>query len=41
MREMTEQILRGTLEGTELLDQSKAAYKVRRLAFRTIQTYRR
>ena len=40
-RELTEQFLRGTLEGMKLLDQYEAACKVRRLASRTIQTYRR
>ncbi len=39
--ELTEQFLRGTLEGMKLLDQYEAACKVRRLASRTIQTYRR
>jgi site-specific recombinase XerD len=40
-RELTEQFLRGALEGMKLLDQYEAACKFRRLASRTIQTYRR
>lgn len=41
LRELTEQFLRGTLDGMKLLDQYEAACKVRRLAPRTIQTCRR
>src|SRR5271165_1221340 len=40
-RELTEQFLRGRLEGMKLLDQYEAACKVRRLVSRTIQTHRR
>ena len=40
-RELTEHFLRGTLETMKLLDQYEAACKVRRLAPRTVQTYRR
>jgi hypothetical protein len=38
---LTEPFLRRTLEGMKLLDQYEAACKVRRLASRTTQTYRR
>jgi len=38
---LTQQFLRGKLSDMKLLDQYEAAYKVRRLAPRTIQTYRR
>jgi hypothetical protein len=37
LRELTEQLLRGALDGMKLLDQYEAACKVRRLAPRTIQ----
>jgi len=40
-RELNEYFLHGTLDGMKLLDQYEAACKVRRLAPRTIQTYRR
>jgi hypothetical protein len=40
-RELTGQFLRGKLGSMKLLDQYEAACKVRRLAPRTIQTYRR
>jgi hypothetical protein len=38
---VTDQILRGTLEGMKLLDHDEADCQVRRSARRTIQTYRR
>jgi hypothetical protein len=38
---LTEHFLRGALGDMKLLDQYAAAYKVRRLSSRTIQTYRR
>jgi len=41
LRELTQQFLRDRLKGMKLLEQYEAACKVRRLAPRTIQTYRR
>jgi hypothetical protein len=41
VRELTEQFLRGRVQGTNLLDEYEAACKVQRLAARTIPTDRR
>jgi hypothetical protein len=40
-RELAEQFLRGRMQSMKLRDQCEAACTVRRLAFRTIQPYRR
>src|SRR5260370_7970103 len=41
MRELTERFLGGRMEAMKLLGQDEAACKVRRLASRTLLTYRR
>jgi len=40
-RELTEQFLRSRTDGMKLLDQYEAACRVRRLAARTVPTYKR